>query len=194
MIPGDRLTDVDNRDVFAYRVRDPGEPLTDYERGGEALSDSSQGLDVQLWTLRYENDQAIISGESVPDTVLFTRPGITQIALAFDTNMAPFVAFEDGGGVAYWWFDPQESEHVFAPYLPAGVSHPRCTLDDIRYLTDSTRDIILAYLRGGDLYYRQQRDNYAVERLLSDDGPYTALIAVGMNRKMCLQFQAVKAE
>lgn len=190
MIPGNRLTDTDNSASFSARVRSPGEHLQDYEMGGAGVSDSSQGLLVKLWTARYEGDSVLLSAPGVPETVLFTRPGITQIALAFDTNMAPFVAFQDPGGVAYWWFDPSEGEHVVGPYLPAGVHSPRCCLDDKRYLTDQTRDIILAYLRDGSLYYRQQRDNYGVEYLLTDEHDLQMFVAVGMNRKNSLQFWA----
>lgn len=192
MIPGDRLGEIDRGAQFVARVRGPNEFLADYEMGGVGISDSSLGLRVQLWTLRYEGGVAILSADNTPDTVLFTRPGIEQIALAFDNNMAPFVAFQDAGGAAYWWFDPLQSEHVFSGYLPTGSHDPRCTLDDKRDLQQSSRDIILAYLRGGNLYYRQQRDRYTVERLLTDEHDLQMLVAVGMNRKNSLQFMATE--
>lgn len=189
VIPQDRLSDVDNSGSFAARVRGPAELLTDYEMGGVGISDPSEGLQVQLWTARYDGTSVLLSAPNTPESVLFARPGIEQIALAFDTNMAPFVAFQDAGGVAHWWFDPAQSGHVISPYLPAGCHSPRCTLDDKRYLTDATRDIILAYLRDGNLYYRQQRDNYGIERLLRA-GALQMFVAVGMNRKNSLQFWA----
>lgn len=187
VIPGDQLSQADNSAPYSSRVRLPGEFLVDYEVGGVGVSDTSAGLLVKLWTARYEDGDVLLSADGVPETVLFSRPGITQIALAFDTNMAPFIAFQDAGGVAYWWFDPSQSQHVIGPYLPAGCNSPRCTLDDKRYLTDATRDIILAYLRDGALCYRQQRDNYGIERVLNDGG-YLGLVAVAMNRKNSLQF------
>lgn len=191
MIPGNQLSQADNSAAFVSRVRSPSELLVDYEIGGVGISDPSQGLLVKQWTARYEDGRVLLSADDVPETVLFSRPGITEIALAFDTNMAPFIAFQDAGGVAYWWFDPSQSQHVISPYLPAGCNSPRCTLDDKRYLTDATRDIILAYLRDGALYYRQQRDNYGIERQL-DPGPFVSLVAVGMNRKNSLQFLAME--
>lgn len=188
MIPENRLGDIDRRSQFSVRVRTPLDLLVDYEQGGVALQDASQGLQVQLWTLRYEDGDFLLSAENVPETVLFSRPGVEQIGLAFDNNMAPFVAFQDAGGVACRWFDPSQGEFVISDYLPAGSHSPRCTLDEKRELLDPWRDIILAYLRDGNLYYRQQRDNYGIERLLTDEYDLTRLAAVGMNRQNSLQF------
>lgn len=190
MIPENRLSDIDRSSQFSFQVRHPNELLVDYELGGVGLSDPSQGLLVQQWTLRYEGGDFLLSAENVPETLLFSRPGVVQIGLAFDNNMAPFVAFEDAGGVAYHWFDPQQGQFVISDYLPAGSHSPCCTLDEKRELLDSWRDIILAYLRDGNLYYRQQRDNYGTERLLTDEYDLTRLSAVGKNRQNSLQFWA----
>lgn len=191
MIPDNRLSDIDRSAQFSARVRGPGELLTDYEVGGVALQDASQGLLVKLWTLRYEDGDMLLSADGVPETVLFSRPGVEQIGLAFDNNMSPFVAFQDAGGVAYWSFDTAQQQFVISDYLPVGCHDPRCTLDEKRELLDQYRDIILAYLRDGNLYYRQQRDNYGIERQL-DPGPFVSLVAVGMNRKNSLQFLAME--
>lgn len=190
MIPENRLGDIDRSAQFVVQTRTPLDLLVDYEQGGVALQDPSQGLQVQLWTLRYEDGDFLLSAENVPETVLFSRPGVEQIGLAFDNNMAPFVAFQDEGGVAYYWFDTSQGDFVISDYLPAGSHSPRCTLDEKRELLDSWRDIILAYLRGGNLYYRQQRDNYGTERLLTDEYELTRLAAVGKNRQNSLQFWA----
>lgn len=187
MIPENRLGDIDRSAQFSVQTRTPADLLVDYEQGGAALQDASQGLRVQLWTLRYEDGDFLLSAENVPETVLFSRPGVEQIGLAFDNNMAPFVAFQDSGGVAYRWFDPTQEQFAISDYLPAGSHDPRCTLDEKRELLDQYRDIILAYLRDGNLYYRQQRDNYGTERLL-ESGNFIDLVAVGMNRQNSLQF------
>lgn len=185
MIPGDRLADIASASSWAYPMRDPHEPLQDTEMGGIALGDASLGLLVKPWHLRYEGTRVLLS-DGDEDIELFSRPGLTRLALAFDTNMAPFVAFEDAGGVA-WWADPGTGTPEFSGYLPAGSHDVCCTLDDKRELMDALRDILVVYLRGGNLYYRQQRDNYNVERLLRA-GEYTHLLGVGMNRNLSLQF------
>jgi len=187
VIPEERLGDIDRSAQFAGQTRTPTDLLVDYEQGGVALQDASQGLRVQMWTLRYEDGDFLLSAENVPETVLFSRPGVEQVGLAFDNNMSPFVAFQDAGGIAYWSFDTGQQQFVISDYLPAGSHSPRCTLDEKRELLDSWRDIILAYLRDGNLYYRQQRDNYGTERLL-ESGNFIDLVAVGKNRKNSLQF------
>lgn len=187
MIPANQLGNIDRRGSWLHAVRKRGWDLKDVEYGGVAINDASQGSAVKLWTAEYRNGDVLLWADDVPETVLFNRSGITQIALAFDQLMAPFIAFEDSGGVAYWWFNPKTAQHEFSGYLPAGSTRPRATLDDTRYLANSWSDIILAYMRGGHLYYRQQRDNYVVERLLKEEVGGT-LRAVGMNAKLSLQF------
>ena len=129
----------------------------------------------------------LLTSELGQSHILFTRAGITQIALAFDQLMSPFVAFQDSNGVAYWWFNPATSQMEFSSYL-ATAQYPRATLDDTRALAGGWSDIILSYMRGNDLYYRQQRDNYAVERLLQSDAG-SALMDMRMGKNLSLQWR-----
>lgn len=163
-------------------------PLIDVEMGGAGLADVSAGLRDRLWTARYEAGEVIVSADGVPDTVLFNRPGIVELSLAFDQSMNPFVAFTDAGGSAYWWFDTQLGQQVISAYLPAGSVNLRCTMDDKRVSQLSNNDIILAYMRGGSLYYRQQRDRFGVEYLL-EPAAGGQLVNVGMNVGNRLQFR-----
>ncbi len=71
--------------------------------------------------------------------------------------------------------------------LPADARTPRCTHDDKRPRQSPVADIVLAYLRGGALYARQQRDRYQVEYLL-DPGPHNGLAWVAMGRNLRLHF------
>lgn len=188
MIPGNQLGSIDRKSRWLDKVRGDS-PLEDFEIGGVGISDSSLGLRVQTWRLSYESEEAALYDGAGNRTVLFSRPGITHIALAFDQLMAPFVAMEDSSGVIYWWFDPQEGEHVFSDPI-AGAKTPCATMDDTRQAASTWSDIILAYLKGRDLYYRQQRDNYSIERLLESDAA-DRLVAVGMGKNMSLQFRAL---
>lgn len=161
-------------------------PLVDYEIGGTNLNQPGEGHRVKLWTLRYETPNMILSAPGVPDAIQFSRTGITEVGLAFDQNMRPFVAFVENGVAKYWWYDTVAAAQVFTD-LPATSANPRCCMDDSRPLQFAINDIILAYTKGGDLYYRQQRDRFATERLLK-----TAiggnLEAIGMSEGFRLQF------
>lgn len=187
MIPNNQLGNIDRKSSWLDTVR-TGNPLIDFEVGGVALYDSSEGLRVQTWRSAYEDGSVVCYDGDENRYVLFSRPGVVALGLAFDQLMAPFVAFQDAGGVAYWWFNPATSVMEFSPYLPGSTSAPRCTLDDTRELASGWSDIILAYMRGRDLCYRQQRDNYAIERVLEEDAG-SSLMAIGMAKNLSLQFR-----
>jgi hypothetical protein len=162
------------------------DPLVDHEMGGIALRDASQGLSVKLWTATYDGTHVLVS-DGTTTTTLFPATGVVHLGLAFDQNMNPFVAYVDGTGAHYWWYDTVAQAQVFSD-LPGAIT-PCCTLDDHRELQSSSSDIILAYLKDGGLRYRQQRDRFATEYLL-ELGPWFALVAVGLNKTQRLQFKA----
>lgn len=184
--------------VANYFVPD-GDPsiteLYDLELGGVGLSDPSQGLQVQNWSLTVDNTLGtftIASATQAP-LVLFTRTNPTWGRLAFDQNMKPFVAFIDQTGAHYYWWDPTIPGNTITD-LPAGVSFPCCSMDDKRNIATIVgyNDIILSYILNGNLYFRAQRDRYLVEYLL-----YTNLMQlvasprlwkIGMNLLFRMQF------
>lgn len=160
--------------------------LVDYELGGVGLNDSSQGLKVRTWRLRLVGNDVRINADGVPETTLFTRSGITELSLAFDQNMRPYVAFVQNGQSVLRWYDTLAQQQVFLD-LAAGTVTPRVCLDDKRPLQVGASDVILAYVLNGNLYFRAQRDRFEVEYLLQEDVG-GRLIRVGMNRKYRLQF------
>jgi hypothetical protein len=145
--------------------------LTDFEAGGIALNDGTQGLDYQIWSLRYEGDRGhpdygdfIVTGETTGETsVILNVDDVRSCALAFDQNMNPFIAYEtDDCAAKFYWYDSFISAYTTTT-LPAGSKYIQCCLDDHRQTQTGTSDIIIAYLRGGNLYTREQRDRYSVE-------------------------------
>jgi hypothetical protein len=169
--------------------------LMDYENGGIGLNDTSEGLNYQPWTLRYssEAENVIISAANHPASVLFNRPDITEISLAFDQNMNPFVTFMQAGTAVYWWWDTATDQREFTN-LPANSRSPRCCIDDKRDERSGTSDIILCYVTSDVLYNRQERDRYTVEYTLQnpfvhpDNGLTAVLVRVGMNDQNRLQW------
>ncbi len=168
--------------------------LMDFELGGFGLSDTSEGLQFQTWTLRYFPDTGdmVVHAANSPPTILFTRMDITEISLAFDQNMHPFVAFVEDDVAKFWWFDLVANDVVFTN-LPGGSRSPRCCIDDKRGDRSATSDIILAYINSDVLYERQERDRYQDQRTLADpylhpDGGQAVLLRVGMNEFNRLQF------
>jgi hypothetical protein len=169
--------------------------LLDYELGGIGLNDPSAGLRYQKWTLRYfpNTEDMVIEADNTSPTILFNRPDITEISLAFDQNMNPFVAFVQDGDAWFWWWDTDVQATVFTP-LPANTITPRCCLDDKRESQTDTSDIILCYVTNNVLYSRQERDRYTEQYTLDDpflDPTYglpAVLVKVGMNEFNRLQW------
>lgn len=148
----------------------------DYELGGVGLSDASQGLQVQVWTARitgtpgFPGTAVTVEAPNTPATQLFAMDGISEISLAFDQNMKPFIAFVASGVAQFWWYDATLPGTRFTT-LPVGSTSPKCTLDDKRPLENllGTTDILVVYLLTDNLYFRMQRDRYTVEYLLYSD-------------------------
>lgn len=139
--------------------------LVDYELGGVDLFDASQGLMVQVWEARVSGGVVQVKPESAGTwTDVLTDSGITEIALAFDQNMRPVVAYVAGGVAKMRWFDTVPAAFVTTTFT--GASSPVVTMDDKRALQMITNDVLLFYIKAGSVYCRQQRDRFSVERLL----------------------------
>lgn len=187
MIPGDGAVTVSPEErPFLGRTNDPRNLLVDYEMGGASLGASSEGLQVQPWELRYADGDFVLSSETTPPTVLFSRPDVTEVSLAFDQTMRPCVSFVQEGEALLWWYDTQAGDMVFTP-VGAGVQNPRVCLDEKRSHLLADSDIILSYIRDRSLCYRQQRDRFAIERVLLTG--VDRLTIAGMSRGNRMQWR-----
>lgn len=166
--------------------------LEDYERGGVAIQDASQGLMGYTWRCYVVGLDVFIErvGSGAP-TLLFQQSGITAIALAFDQNMRPAVAYRTTSNLTFLrWYDSVDQVYVTDSF--GDLKDPRLTLDDKRPQSVQTSDIIFAYIRDANLCYRQQRDRYTVEYVLRAGLPADArLKTLGMSDVLRLQFEIV---
>ena len=161
----------------------------DYMDGGVSIQDPSLGLDYQTWKAEIVENRIMLSAPTSPETPIYTGDDITEVSLAFDQNMQVCIAFVETGIAKLLWYDTIASQ-LAVTVLGAGVSHPRVALDDSREFNRTGSDVILAYIKGGALYYRQQRDRYGIERQLSS-GSWIALVRIGMGSTLRFQFQVV---
>ncbi|HDS1207485.1 TPA: hypothetical protein QDZ84_002500 [Shewanella algae] len=92
---------------------------------------------------------------------LFAEPGITEFTGSFDQNGRPLVFFNTGSELRLWWYDPIAEQNTTTVF---GIgTNPFCTLD-LKYGVDTEySDVLLFYVRDNAIYYRVQRDRYAVE-------------------------------
>lgn len=162
----------------------------DFEDGGIALSDTSAGLIYQTWSCRIDGSDIKMSAESVPEfTMISGLVNPTEISLAFDQAMRPVVAYVDDGVSYLYWYDTTTSTQKTTS-LGSTIRNPRVTLDDKRITSSATSDVILAYLSGTSLCYRQQRDRYLTEYTLTSEVPAGAsLVKIGLNAYSRLQFK-----
>lgn len=186
MIPAGGLSNPAQPAPFVERVNSTLQPLIDYEMGGVALNNPSQGLWVQLWRVRVDGDVVYLGPDGGTEQPAFIRAGITEVALAFDQNMQPVIAFVQAGQAWLWWFDSTAPGMVFTQI--AGAINPRLTLDDKRPGQVGNSDVILAYIRAGSLYTRQQRDRYQIETLEEASPPCGGLACIAMSTGNRLQF------
>ena len=102
MIPQQRLSTVNVPANFAIPIN-RNDALTDFEFAGVGLRDASQGLAVQLWRLRYDEDtgEFLLSAPNYPETSQFVRMNVSYVSLSFDTNMNPFISFTENGVRGY---------------------------------------------------------------------------------------------
>ena len=145
---------------------------------------------VRTWIATYNADTGAISlgTAGVPEVVVFTAFGVTELNLAFDQNMRPFFAYVENGQAKFRWYDTVLGANRITDLGPNDYS-PRCCMDDKREMQTSlgSNDIILAYMRAGALYYRQQRDRFENEYLLHAD-VNAKFLRIGMNKEWRLQF------
>lgn len=192
-LPGDVLSSEPLPGYFLGARAQVFPDYIDYMDGGVGIQDPSLGLDYQVWTAEIVEDivedRIVLSAPTHPATTVYTGDDITEVSLAFDQNMNVCVAFVEAGMAKLLWYDTTVQDMVVTE-LGAGVSHPRVALDDNREFNLANSDIILAYIKDGALYYRQQRDRYQIERQLSS-GPWIALVRIGMGSTLRFQFQVV---
>lgn len=142
-----------------------------FDLGGIGLNDPSQGLQYQAWHAwsDIEDETGTVFLGPIGQTVPYIQlPGVTQVSITFDQNMNPFLAFVQNGVAKFRWWDTVTSSYQVTD-LPVGSTFPRASLDDKRQFSLGSSDIILAYIRDSNLYYRQQRDRYENEYLLYPD-------------------------
>ena len=188
MFPENRLSTSLIADAYTYPYTlTPPNKKTAYAMGGIALSNPSQGLNVQLWTAQAMPDGVYVTSPTVTQPIaLLIQPNITELTLAFDQNMNYVLAYVQYGSARLYWFDTFLGQYVITDF--PGAITPRVTLDDRRESQTTQSDLVLAYVKDSNLYFRLQRDRFQNEYLLKSNVS-ARLEQMGMNVKNRLQFK-----
>lgn len=177
----------------AFLVPKKTDPLIDFEWGGADLLDTSQGLLVKIWKCFYRDGWICIEND-IAQHQLIQVENVKHLSLAFDFSMRPAVAYttkkENQESVAFlYWYDTAQSAQVITEYGPAYLT-PQVSLDDHRLHQSANADIIFAYIKNAKLCYRQQRDRFQKEYILSE-AKNQKLTQIGMSKNYRFQFRLV---
>jgi hypothetical protein len=171
-------------------------PFVDFEEGGIALYDGTQGTQIQFWTMTYDDDElspgygdfTMIPESFGSPTVVLNVANVKEVCMAFNQNMDFIICYYlEDGSCKYYYYDTVLEDYQTLT-LPAGSRSPQLCLDDHRWLQTGEADDILAYIRAGTVYYRQERDRYTVERTLGTGVGDAKLYRVGMTKNGRLKF------
>lgn len=192
MLPENNLS---HRPIYgAFLVPEKAEPLVDFEWGGVDLLDTSQGLSVYIWKCYYRDNWICIENDVVQYQLINIKD-VKQISLSFDFNMHATIAYtvenlDKSRSAFLYWYDSAQSAQITTEY---GVDYltPQVSLDDHRLHQSANADIIFAYLKNGNLYYRQQRDRFLIEYLLEEGIDGSELTQIGMTTKNRFQFSYI---
>lgn len=189
MIPGDSLSSSPVYSPFLYGDSLSVSAIRDYEMGGVALNDPSEGLNIKLWRLDVSGTHIVISENGANPQNIITGSDITEASFAFDQNMRPVIVYVQNGQAKLYWYDPT-IPGVTTTTLASTVKSPRVAMDDKRTQTTllGQNDVILAYIRSNNLYFRMQRERYLTEHLLQST-VNGLLVNLGMNTANRLQFE-----
>lgn len=165
----------------------------DYEDGGKAIQDVSEGLLFQRWRARLfragtVDSYVMLDAPTVPEFIALELPNMTEVSFSFDQSMRPAIAFVQEGVAKLWWYDTTVPGMTITE-IGEDIITPRISYDDKRILGSrgfSISDLILGYVLNNNLYMRMQRDRFTVEYLLAED--VNPLIKIGFSRELRLQF------
>lgn len=166
-----------------YRFKPPRdrhhEMTVAYCDGGPVLNDATQGLTGYVWQAYLEGDKIMVKRED-HDTPhhITTKAMVTQLDITVDQNMRAFLTYVAAGRAYYYHFNAEDSSYSEV-VLPETVKFPRCELDvrELEKIPES--DIILGYIREGNLCYRLQRERFLKEHIILTDEKKTMLWRVG---------------
>jgi hypothetical protein len=189
MIPENIITIADGEE-FSPPRDDPYLPIISRHIGGEFLSISTSDLQTHSWAAEYIDGEIIIYRDDSPNNkvAVIIANDVTSISLAFDSSMRPTIAYiQDGIGKLYYYNTATQAVETLEF---TGVTSAQVVNDDPRPELTEFNDIIFAYTKNNNLYYRQQRDRYTIEYLAASDiGENNILKRLGPTSGLRLQFE-----
>ena len=172
----------------------PKRAAIDYEMGGVALQDPSQGLRVQQWRAWFDPMAAapgvFIESATQPQLQIFEQNDIAWLSFCFDQNMrwSAVYTLNDDSSYLRWYNSLIGDYEILA--LDKGVISPFLTMDDKRATQMDKNDMILAYIQKQTVFVRVQRERFLIPHVWAEKIPKDCIIRnFGMSNKLRLQME-----
>lgn len=191
MMPDNVLSTVPVPSAFLPPRNQPWQALIDYDNGPIGISDPSRGLFARQWRGRYVDGFVVYDAPGVAPFQVAAVEDLAELSITFDQNGRPCFAYKaKSGACKMYWFNTLDNAYEFFD-LGSTTITPRVVLDDKRPNTyaQANSDILLAYVRGSTLYFRQQRDRFTIERTLSSTWSTKGLARIGMGLNFRMQYE-----
>lgn len=171
------------------------ERLRAFDMGPVALSNPVEGLLRRAWVVEWKGGTFQIA-RATPEGwesqgTLFSWPNEPEsVSLTFDQNGREVVAWDGGGVVNLWWYDPQLGTSAIREIGPGRC--PLVLLDDKRPEFSGESDVLVFYIRADNsTVYLRQRERYNVAfpvPVPQHDAVYLELLAPTENNRICLWY------
>lgn len=197
MMPENALSTEPVQGVFLYPDNvTPRKRIEDFELGGTAIQDPSNGLEVQPWFGYWSAlDNRVYLRPNITGTPIdlgIVQANVVEMSFTFDQNMRWVLALllaDDS--LKFYWYDTVISGYTISTYTD--IYSAKLSLDDKRAksIQLDTSDVILTYVKNDQsLYTRVQRDRYEIEYLMTIDVPNNyRIINFGMAKNNRLQWR-----
>lgn len=152
----------------------------DFEGGPKYVSDTSGGMNFQIWDLVYADPTiTLVPRDSGAPYQVLSVAGCKQLSFCFDQNARPSVFYSTQTSSFHYWYDTEVAQFVTTEYPDMVSGH--LSLDDKRDTQFSANDILLWYTKEDPvtagvyyLYHRKQRERFQTEYVMRMD-PNTAM-------------------
>jgi len=169
--------------------------LIEREMGGVAVSDPSQGINVNVWQSSYSNTTGTVYLKNLDTGITYTIisgvMNMTDLSFAFDANMRPNLGYRLSNCNSYIRYYDTITEAFVTRQLPAGAGAPKLTHDDKRddMVLLNVTDVMVYYILNNVLYFLVQRERFNTVHQAATLTSGATLVKVGMSNDLRLLVQ-----
>lgn len=165
------------------------------EKGGIAISDPSQGINIHTWQSSYDSSSGTIRLTNLDTAAVYDIltgiMSVTDLSFAFDASMRPNLGYKLADGTSKIRYYDTVTEAFITVTLPTGAGVPRLCHDDKRdeMVLLNVTDVLIFYVLSDVVYYLLQRERFLTPHQVATLTPGTILEKVGMSDDLRILLQ-----